>query len=59
MILMSKSLVTFTKKTEILPQTLSDHNPVTWEGKEIKTKYQWKLKERVLEKEENMKKLKE
>lgn len=44
MILLTKSLIMYTKKTEILPLTMSDHNPVLWEGKEINTKYQWKLK---------------
>lgn len=59
MILMSQQLLTNTKKLEILPQLLLDHNPVLWIGKDKEIKYQWRLNERLLSKEENVQKLKD
>lgn len=59
MILIPKQLLTFTKKPEILPQTLSDHNSVMWVGKDMKVKYQWRLNEKLLSQKENIQKLKE
>lgn len=29
-IFLSQQMVTYTKRIEILPQTISDHNPVMW-----------------------------
>lgn len=54
---MSKQHITRTRKAEIMPKTITDHNPVMW--KETHTKYQWKLNEQLLNREENIQKLKE
>lgn len=59
LIFTTKQLIPYTKKVEILPQTMSDHNPVIWTGKERKATYQWRLNDFLMNKEENVNRLKD
>lgn len=59
LILTSDILTTLTKKVEILSKILADHNPIIWVGKQLNYKYQWRINEQLLSKEENLERLKE
>lgn len=54
MIWISKSLETLTKRIEILPKELSDHNPVLWVGKIKIKRSHWHANEDLLYKKENI-----
>lgn len=51
---MSKQLAIFTKKIEILPRALSDHNPLIWTMKDRNRKPRWRLNEDILSKKKNV-----
>lgn len=48
MIWISKRLTIHTKKIEILPKVMSDHNPIIWINKCMKKKLYWRLNEDLL-----------
>lgn len=58
MIWVSNSMLVNTKKVDILPKFLSDHNPVVWIFRNKRKVHRWRLNEEVFEKEENVEYLK-
>lgn len=54
MIWTTKDIQTWTKKIEILPKILLDHNPILWIGKGAYRQYNWRLNEDLLTKQENI-----